>query len=149
MSENYDLHESPGYQLTLLARISERRFEKRLSQLGLSRVKWCVLLAAGQERLSAPSEIANFIGIDRTATSRALRALEDQKMIERSGGGSDGRKRAVKITADGATHLARANGFARENADFFSRKLSWYERDALKTIIKKLMSGEARDVPGL
>jgi len=149
MSERYDLHKSRGYQLTLLARISERRFEKRLSSLGLSRVKWCVLLAVGQEGLSSPSEIAEFVGIDRTATSRALRALENQTLITRQGGEKDRRTRAVSITGKGAETLSRAIAIARENATYFAKKLSWYEHDTLDGIIRKLMAGETRDVPEL
>ncbi len=149
MPEPYDLHNSPGYQLTLLSRINERRFDQGISPLGLSRVKWCVLLAVGQEGHQAPSDIAGFIGIDRTATSRALRALESDGLITRCGGQSDRRTRKVTITKDGATRLARANTIARASAERLLSKLSWYERETLSTIIEKLMAGETRDVAGL
>ncbi len=149
MSKSYNLHDAPGYLLTLLSRISERRFERGLAPLGLTRVKWCVLLAVGQENHHRPSEIAAFIGIDRTATSRALRGLEADGLITRSNGAGDGRTRSVDVTGAGTAKLAQANVIARQNSDHFADKLSWYERETLGDIVRKLMSGETRDVANL
>ena len=58
----YHLHASLGYRLTRAARIAERRFEDRLSDKGLTRMSWCVLLAVGEEGLTMPSDIADFGG---------------------------------------------------------------------------------------
>jgi len=148
-ADSYDLHDSLGYQITLLARITERRFEQALTPLGLSRVTWCVLLALGQQGLDSPSAIAGYIGIDRTATSRALRRLERDGCISRKGGTQDRRMTEVSITSLGRQKLAAATEAAQGNAHYFSQKLSWYERDSLKTIIATLMEGEARNVSGL
>ncbi len=149
MPEPYQLHDSIGYQSTLFSRICERRFERALTPLGLTRVSWCVLLAVGQEGCKTPSGIAAFIGIDRTATSRALRRLEEGGMISRCGGKNDRRTTEVSITEAGRSRLDLATKAARENADYYNAKLSWYEQDMLASITKKLMQGEARDVSGL
>ncbi len=149
MMEPYDLHGSLGYQITLLARISERRFERALTPLGLSRVTWCVLLALEQQGLHSPSEIASYIGIDRTATSRALRRLEHSALVKRQGGQRDRRTTRVTITGKGRSTLARATDAARENAAHFNEKLSRPEREALGATIARLMTGETQSVPGL
>ncbi len=149
MPNRYDLHSSLGYQTTLFSRISERRFDSTLAPLGLTRVSWCILLAVGQEGLKGPSDIADFIGIDRTATSRGLRRLESTGLITRSDGKTDKRTTEVWITDKGLDHLAQATKAAAENAAHFNEKLSWYERDMLATIIRKLMQNETRDVSGL
>jgi MarR family transcriptional regulator, transcriptional regulator for hemolysin len=149
MSQTYDLHASLGYQLTLLSRINERKFEQHLAPLGLTRVKWCVLLAVDQQGLKNPSDIAEYIGIDRTATSRALRALDDDGLISRSSGPDDKRMTEVALTKQGGSVLAKAIAAAKSNAHHFNEKLSWYEQTTLTEIIQKLMQGEARDVSGL
>jgi hypothetical protein len=77
MRAKFGLHESLGFQITRTARTIERRVESGLRDYGLTRVGWCILLAVEEEGLKNPSEIAQFVGIDRTATSRALRQLED------------------------------------------------------------------------
>ncbi len=149
MSAEYNLSDSLGYRLTLLSRINERRFETMLTPLGLTRVTWCVLLAIGQEGLQSPSEIAEWIGIDRTATSRALRGLERHKLIERRSGTQDKRTKIVDISKAGAAALADANQAARQNSGHFKSKLTWYEQDMLSTIIQKLIQDEIRDIPSL
>ena len=149
MSEPYDLHASLGYQLTLLSRISERKFEQHLTPLGLTRVKWCVLLAVHEQGLKNPSDIAEFIGIDRTATSRALRALDEAGLIDRCSGKGDKRTTEVALTNPGKQKLNQAIKGAKSNASHFSDKLTWYEHSTLREIINKLMTGEIRDVSGL
>ncbi|MFT4716114.1 MAG: DNA-binding MarR family transcriptional regulator [Paracoccaceae bacterium] len=149
MSLPYDLHASLGYQLTLLSRINERKFEQNLAPLGLTRVKWCVLLAVQEHGLKNPSDIAEYIGIDRTATSRALRALDSDGLISRCSGADDKRMTEVALTDQGHQVLGRSIDAAKSNANHFTDKLSWYERTTLTEIINKLMKGETRDVSGL
>ncbi|MCB1366557.1 MAG: MarR family transcriptional regulator [Rhodobacteraceae bacterium] len=149
MTEPYDLHAAIGYQITLFSRINERRFEQGLNALGLTRVTWCILLSAGQQGLANPSDIAAFIGIDRTATSRGLKRLEADRLITRASGDADRRTTEVALTEHGKAILQRANECASENAEYFNSKLSWYERDMLTTILAKLLAGETRDVKGL
>lgn len=135
--------------MTLFSRINERRFEGLLASTGLTRVTWCVLLAVGQQNLQNPSEIANWVGIDRTATSRALKRLEADQMIARATGSPDKRQTIVSVTEKGCAILQSANTAASENAQHFNSKLSWYEQETLNAILLKLMQDETRDVPGL
>jgi DNA-binding MarR family transcriptional regulator len=149
MSSQYDLHASIGYRLTYAARLSERRFEALLAPLGLSRVKWCVLLAVGQMRLAAPSDIAAFVGIDRTATSRALRALDADGYVTRQGGRDDRRTTRVALTPTGSDRLASATEAARRNNAYFRAKLSAGDLAALETLLDQLTAGESRPVKAL
>lgn len=134
----YDLHASLGYQLTVVARLNERPFDEALRALGLTRTTWCVLLAVGVERLSRPSDIAHFIGIDRTATSRALRQMEKGGLISRSEGRGDGRTTLVAITGAGRRALNEATPLAARNAQHFEERLSAEERASLVAILDKL-----------
>ncbi|MCA8868802.1 MAG: MarR family transcriptional regulator [Rhodobacteraceae bacterium] len=149
MTRPYALHHSIGYQLTLTSRINERRFEKRLAAIGLSRLKWCILLAVAQEGLKNPSDIADFVGIDRTATSRALRQMEASGLVTRQNGKGDRRMTVVMPTEQGLAQLTEATEQARRNARYFATKLSEREQDELRNILGKLMEGETRDVSGL
>ncbi len=54
----YRLHDAIGYQLTVTARLQERRFEAALKTLDLTRITWCVLLAADDEGGSASLRIS-------------------------------------------------------------------------------------------
>lgn len=149
MSDSYPLQASQGYLVALYSSINNRRFESALAPLGLSRVNWCILLAAGQEGLTAPSDIAEFIGIDRTATSRGLRRLEADGLVHRESGTKDRRKTTVRLTEEGSTRLVQANAAASENAEHFTSKLTTEELEKFIATLKKLMAGEPRSVTGL
>ncbi|UWQ53407.1 MarR family winged helix-turn-helix transcriptional regulator [Leisingera caerulea] len=145
----FHLHRSLGYQVTMLARVIERRFEQRIAEFGLTRVMWCVLLAAGKEGLTAPSEIAGFIGIDRTAASRTLRQMEARGFITRSGGARDGRSIQVRLTPGGQAALAEVLPIAQENAAYFEAKLTGQELAHLRAAAAKLLEDEPRIVAKL
>lgn len=142
----YRLHESLGYHATVAARLIERRVEDGLRQLGLTRVGWCVLLALSEEGLTSPSEIAQFVGIDRTGISRALRQLESDGLITRAIGRGDRRMTEVQVTDKGHDVLTRAVPVCRENVDHFSSKLTDVEQAELLRLLNKLKAGESPDM---
>lgn len=138
----YRLHDSLGYHLSLAARLQERRLDDALKTLGLTRITWCVLLGVGNEGLSKPSAIARFVGIDRTATSRALRGMEADGLILREDGYADRRTRRVKLTDLGQSRIEAGTPFAVSNNEIMRGKLTFSENDALLELLGKLTEGE-------
>ncbi len=138
----YSLHDSLGYHLSLAARVQERRLDEGLKALGLTRITWCILLALGSEGLSQPSDIAAFVGIDRTATSRALRRLEGDGLIARRSGDGDGRTTEVSMTPLGTARLQAGIPLAVANNAMMAARLGPGEAEALKTQLAALIRGE-------
>ena len=138
----YHLHASLGYQLSLAARIQERQLEERLKSLGLTRTTWCVLLAIGNEGLGQPSDIARFIGIDRTAASRALRQMQDRGLINRVAGEGDGRTRTVVLTDLGADLLGKGTPMAESNNSAMEAHLGKDGREDLIRLLRITHAGE-------
>ncbi|NNE89386.1 MAG: MarR family transcriptional regulator [Silicimonas sp.] len=138
----YRLHASLGYNLSLAARLQERRLDDALKTLGLTRITWCVLLGVGNEGLEQPSEIANFVGIDRTAASRALRGMEEDGLIVRTGGDGDKRTRRVQLTAFGQSCIDKGTPFAVANNEAMRAKLTAREHQVLSELLGKLNEGE-------
>jgi DNA-binding MarR family transcriptional regulator len=134
----YRLHASLGYYLSIAARQQERRLDEALKTIGLTRTTWCVLLAVGNEGLSQPSDIAGFVGIDRTATSRALRQMEADGLLARSNGTEDRRTRRVELTDKGRAAIIAATPFARANAAIMAEQLDAGEQEALIRLLAKL-----------
>jgi DNA-binding MarR family transcriptional regulator len=139
----YRLHQSLGYHLTRAARVQERRLEEGLRTLGLTRTTWCILLALGNESLAKPSEIAEFVGIDRTAVSRALRAMEAAGLISRCAGNGDGRTTEVRLTALGAARLAQGTPMAEANNAVMHDRLTAEQARELRRLLARLTEGEA------
>ena len=140
--DKYRLHQSLGYQLSLTSRLQERRFEEQLKTLGLTRITWCILLAVEVEALVNPSDIAAFVGIDRTATSRALRQMETAGIVKRGAGKGDGRTTTVALTDTGSDLHHQATPMARNNARHWQEKLSKTETEELFRLMAKLRMGE-------
>ena len=138
----FSLHDSIGFHTTLAARLVERRVEDGLKAFGLTRISWCILLAVAEEGLKNPSDIAAFVGIDRTATSRALRALEAEGLIRRAIGRTDRRMTEVSLTDQGYARMMQAVPVCQENMAHFNAKLSKGEQAELKILLKKLYAGE-------
>lgn len=139
---NYRLHASLGYNLSLAARLQERRLDDALKTLRLTRTTWCVLLAVGVESLTQPSEIATFIGIDRTATSRALRMMEADGLLTRENGLADKRTTHVRLTALGQKLIEKGTPFAVENNALMRAKLTEEEHGQLMDLLAKVTEGE-------
>lgn len=138
----YRLHASLGFRLSRAARIQERRLDEGLKHLGLTRTTWCVLLGLGNEGLTRPSDLAQFVGIDRTATSRALRSMEADGFIERAPGTSDRRTRAVRLTDKGHAAIAAGTPLAQANNAAMSSRLSADEETRLKALLDQLIEGQ-------
>jgi MarR family transcriptional regulator for hemolysin len=138
----YRLHDSLGYHLSLTARLQERRLDEGLRRLGLTRISWCILLAVGNEGLEQPSDIARFVGIDRTATSRALRQMEEAGLVARKSGTDDRRTTSVRLTALGRQRLAEGTPLAEENGRILEARLEPAERSELRRLLGKLRAGE-------
>ncbi len=145
----YRLHQSLGYKLSLASRQQERRLDDGLRALGLTRITWCALLAVGNEGLGQPSEIADFVGIDRTAMSRALRQMEDADLISRVSGQGDRRTRQVRLTASGMAAITAGTPLARENAAIMASQLTEAEHQTLQTLLTKLTQDEPRQLKHL
>lgn len=137
----YHLHESLGFSLTRVARISEQRLDAGLKELGLTRTTWCVLCAVGNENLMQPSDIANYLGIDRTAISRALRQMQLDGFIDRMAGDDDGRTRRVRVTATGLDRLARGKPIAEENNRLLIERIGAEAAEDLKEHLDLIIEG--------
>lgn len=145
----YRLHKSIGYQLSVVSRQQERRLDEQLRTIGLTRITWCVLLAVGNENLVHPSEIAEFVGIDRTATSRALRQMETSDLIARKAGAGDRRMTSVELTRKGKDLLAKGTPMASSNGKILAERLGSADLNVLYRILAKLRVGEEPPLPRL
>ncbi|RVV98808.1 MarR family transcriptional regulator [Mesobaculum littorinae] len=145
----YSLHDSLGYRLSLASRLQERRLDEQLKTLGLTRIMWCVLLGVGNEGLTQPSDLAQFVGIDRTATSRALKQMEAMGLVERQSGKTDRRTTRVGLTAAGRDALDAGVPMAQANNEMMDAKLSPAERQDLRRLLARITEGEPVSLPQL
>lgn len=148
-AKRYNLQTALGYRLTLLASINNRKFERALSDLGLTRLMWCVLLSVEEEQLTHPSDIAAFIGIDRTAASRTIRSMKAADLIDVKRADDDGRSRHVTTTELGKQRLDRSIPLAVQASKNLKSKLEKHELVEFERLIEKMLAGEDRSLSKL
>jgi DNA-binding MarR family transcriptional regulator len=106
-------------------------------------------LGVANEGLTQPSDIAEFIGIDRTATSRALRGMEAEGLVARHSGEADKRTRRIVLTDKGREAVAIATPYARENGKLLEELLEARELTELKRTLRLLIDGTPADLPAI
>ncbi|MCP5074786.1 MAG: winged helix-turn-helix transcriptional regulator [Rhodobacteraceae bacterium] len=148
-SKRYSLHDGLGYKLTLAARVNNQRFEARLAKLGLSRQMWCILIAVGEQGLSFPSDIAAYIGINRTAASRSLRHMEELGLLQRRSGTKDKRTTEVELTAKGTSARDASLPLAFETQAEQRQNLSPQEHQVLLELLDKFLGDAVPSVSGI
>lgn len=149
MSEPFDLHDGLGYRLTIAARSNNSAFDTDLSELGLTRQMWCVLVAVGEQGISTPSGIAEYIGIIRTAVSRTLKHMERNGLLRRVSGTSDKRTTTVELTPNGEDRLARSLPLAQRQRAHLEQCLSPEEQSTLRDLLRKLTATATSTASGV
>jgi DNA-binding MarR family transcriptional regulator len=115
-------------------------------ELGLTWADFMVL--AITNALDAPSQeaIHDRVGVDRGSLSRLVRDLEDEGLIERHRGRTDGRRVLCLATQSGAAAAAEAAGAVDEASRTALRSLHAKERARLQVLMARAIG--ARE-PGL
>lgn len=146
---DYQLHKRLGYRVSRLSRIMQSRLERMIADQSLTRLMWCVLTGVGEEGVSTPSELSEYIGITRPATSRLLRDMEARGMVARNGSDVDGRGRTVSITPLGRDLLEAARPSIEAVNDHFKSKITPDELAHVMSVLDRLAAGEEEQLTRL
>lgn len=82
-------------------------YDDALEPSGLKITQFSVLKAARYLEPVSISDLADYLGLDRTTLGRNLRILERDELVE-LGPGQDQRERVVRVTGDGQTAYRKA-----------------------------------------
>ena len=137
----YNLQERLGYKLTLAAQVNNQILVNLLAQLGLTRQTWCVLVAVGEQGINLPSEIADYIGIQRAAVSRTLKDMHSKGMLRRDNDPDNGKLTLVTLTELGQDLLSQSLLLCEQSSQRMDEKLTADERQQLDQLLSKYLSG--------
>ncbi len=137
----YHLHDRLGYKLTLAAQVNNQILVNLLAQLGLNRQTWCVLVAVGEQQINQPSEIADYIGIQRAAVSRTLKDMHSKGLLRRDSDPDNGKQTLVTLTDEGKRLLAQSLVLCENATQRLEEKLTLTERQQLDKLLNKFLSG--------
>ena len=149
MTAAYRLHERLGYKVSRLARLMEAQMEEMISPFGITRLSWCILSGVGLEGIRTPSELADYVGIARSAISRALRTMEEMQLITRCGTEHDGRGVEIVLTEKGRQVMEKCQPLVEGLNQQFIGKLPASDLQTVLDGIDTLSAGETRELARL
>lgn len=117
------LNERLGYFVRRLQLWVFQDFIRRLSSIDISPAEFSVLVVTGANTGLSQSELAATLGIERARLARLLHRLERRGLTQRLPSSADGRRHALRLTADGQKTLARAKALAAQHETALKEKL--------------------------
>ncbi|HXS08059.1 MAG TPA: MarR family transcriptional regulator [Rhizomicrobium sp.] len=105
------------------ARALARRFDDAFRALGLTNGQFSLLMALNRPKPPSIGPLAEFLAMDRTTLTAALKPLERRKLIRVAVDPDDRRGRLLHLTANGRKLLAKALPIWRENHQTLDRQM--------------------------
>jgi DNA-binding MarR family transcriptional regulator len=100
------------------------------------------MLSQAESGTLRPSELAEQIGLSRSATTRLIDRIESEGLVQRSQCPADGRGSLVGLTGEGEKVFRRAGRVhLRGIGEHVGRNLSLGELAELQTLLTKLAAG--------
>jgi len=141
-----DLH--LGYWLRLVSNHVSHSFRRKLEDSGVTVAEWVVLRKLLELGPSAPSQLADALGMTRGAISKLDERLLTKALVEIRSSPSDGRQQIVSLSTRGRALVPRLAARADENDAYFFGALTKTEQASLRTLLMKLVrSHELRGTP--
>ena len=99
--------DSLGYWLSRSARKLDKFFESYLNDLNITSNEYAILNSIHNSESSCPSEIVQFLNMDKGYVTRQVMNLEKKGLIKRVENKNDRRSYSLKLTKKGETILPK------------------------------------------
>lgn len=137
-----------GYWLRLVSNHVSHSFRRKIEDSGVTVAEWVVLRKLLELGPSAPSQLAEALGLTRGAVSKLDDRLLTKALVEIRSSPEDGRQQIVSLSARGRALVPRLAALADDNDGHFFGVLSKSEQAALRALMMKLVrSHELRGTP--
>ena len=118
------------------ARTLARRFDDAFRPLGLTNGQFSLLMALNRPKPPSIAPLAEFLAMDRTTLTAALKPLERRGLLRIAVDPDDRRGRLLSLTAQGRKLLAKAVPIWREHHAILDRQAAPSLRDDLISLAR-------------
>ena len=118
------------------ARRLARRFDRLFAPLGLTNGQFSMLVALSGQWRPRLGELADFLGMDSTTMTAAIKPLEKRGLVSLHVDGADARVRRPGLTDEGRTVVAQAVPLWREEHSKVQAELVGQDAAALARVLK-------------
>ncbi len=147
-SEPSPLDAHVGFWLRFVSNCVSHAFRQKVEALGVTVAEWVVLRQLLASGATAPSGVAEALGMTRGAISKLVDRLLSKKLVTRTAGQDDKRFQTVALTPAGRKLIPRLSALADANdAEFFGH-LGDEQRMQLMELMKDIVRRHAlKNVP--
>ena len=136
---DFQLHNSFTFWISRLASLMQDQFNKELDALDVTWPQWMVMNVLAHKLAETPAQVAENLGVDRSAITRLVDRLEKKGLVERLHDGLDRRSIRVILTRAGADIVQELDQSADEHQQRFLSQLHNTEYRAFKGNLQKLL----------
>ena len=133
-----DIANNEARYLTVLYRQMMKELERELAPLDLGPGRYLYLFGLYIRDGRRQQELADAIGIDKAAATRALSRLEENGYVRREADGEDRRAIRVYLTAKGRKMRPQLEQALLDSVESLSSELDHGERSELRRLLAKM-----------
>lgn len=120
------------------ARRLARRFDRAFAPVGLTNGQFSLMMALNAPQAPTVGKLAEFLAMDRTTLTAALKSLERRGLVAVAADEKDKRARRLSLTEAGRESLAAAVPIWRETHAALVKELAQGDAEALRGSFRKL-----------
>ena len=120
------------------ARLLARRFDRAFQSVGLTNNQFSLMMALSGTHRPLISELAPFLGMDRTTLTAALKALERRGLLIVSVDAVDRRGKRPRLTDAGSEVLAAAVPIWRAEHRALEKRMRGTDAAALRVLLSQI-----------
>ena len=136
----FEIDDSAGYLVNLLARLFARELEARLKPLGLRIGAFPALLHLWEREGLTQGELVKLLDIEQPTLAATLSRMERDGLIKRTKDDTDGRAQRIWLTETGRSLEKPAKSAAEEINNLALQSLSATEASALIISIRSVIA---------
>ncbi|MET0343373.1 MAG: MarR family transcriptional regulator [Polyangiales bacterium] len=129
-----------GYWLRLVSNHVSHAFQRKVEQLGVTVAEWVVLRKLLELAPTAPTQLAEALGMTRGAISKLDDRLLQKGLIEVRRSETDGRAQVVVLSKRGAALVPKLAALADQNDEAFFGALTREKQRALRALLLELVA---------
>mgnify|MGYP006077491549 CR=1 FL=1 len=136
---NFELDNNFVFWLSRLNNLMQEEFNKDLLEYEVTWPQWLILNSLHHKKLDTPSELAKYLGIDRSAITRLADRLEKKSLLTRTRNKLDRRNVTLQLSDRGRVLISGIDSRAQEHQQRYLDALHSTESRALKAFIQKML----------
>jgi DNA-binding MarR family transcriptional regulator len=120
------------------ARRLARRFDRAFAPVGLTNGQFSLMMALNAPQAPTVGRLAEFLAMDRTTLTAALKSLERRALVAVAADEKDKRARLLSLTDAGRETLAAACPIWRETHAALEKELAQDDAEVLRKSLRKI-----------